>query len=590
MAVFQEKTLNIIKKDAFTQKKSKKSMNLQENFSQNFLAEALCDHSIDDFIVNNRNSKAKFRDDINLRKAKDFYLDHIEDIPFVMENKKDGMFKVKSKKNAVARYPWIQHNRDSKIRNFVIDIDNNNWQEMLDRGLLPLPNLIIVNPQNGNAHFVYFLKYTINKEKLKQYSHFKVVKDAINNVADGDFGFVSPVGKNPYHSSWNTEAPISFKKRFSLSDFYEYTDIVPRKSSKTFNSNSELIDLDELIEGYRNVGIFDHLRAWSYRNYHRYKDASFNSWHAECAKVAESINNCIPRPLSANELKGIVKSVSRWVAENYTGQGLDQKEVNRGRDADVNKHLKTWTEKRILSAKITAKNKTLETMNNIIAGIESLLKKDIRPTKANLIKHEGLTAGKVYNKTYSVLFDTTDFDAAKQLILDREKAEKTAKKEARAQAKISSNTDKIKAAVKSLVASNKRVSKRAVAASAGITEKVIYSQTYSHLFNTETLSSLIKDKLRLGASKVYINNSVAHAEDSSSVFKTDSIDKIKIYTHEFNVSSNINSANSEIFAARAIEHFHREGNVTTINFEFSKDAAAKTVLENTPFEKNWLVA
>ncbi len=536
-------------------------MYLQENFSENlsdrFLRDALCDHPINSIRSHGLNSKAKFQADYNLKSAVNRFLNCISDQPTVMREKKTNTFRVVDKQTAVASYKWIEHNKSGYIYNLVIDIDNTFWQEKIDSGKIPKPNLIIVNPENGYAQLVYFLKVVVKVcYEREGFKFYKDIKERLTKVAVGDRNFHSNVAKNPYSFAWETVAPRPHTDRFELKDFLKYTGKKEKtKAVKAPYSPKKyvLVPLDEIAIGERNCCLFRHLLAWAKNNWFEYKHGRFNVWSDVCRQQIKGFNDCISHPLQCSEVKGIADSVSRWIYRYYTGSGRD---VRVGRFEKEMAAAIGTKNKQSLAAKLIATDKRLKTMKLIIETIEKLEVMGLKPNRANVIVHSTLTKGRVANKIYDVLFDTSAFAKSKEAEKLAAKEQARVVKEEAKRVKIAAAADRIKVAVELLLSQNKRVSKRSAALKAGVSIRTIYDKNYDAIFlnlltnnevksNTNSTQLFNNNKSRLAHNRGGLNNSPDEVEDGAGELIIKSIrNPREVFRHISEVNSNIFEVNS----------------------------------------------
>tara|TARA_R110002072_G_scaffold287900_1_gene453852 strand:+ start:809 stop:2536 length:1728 start_codon:yes stop_codon:yes gene_type:complete len=569
----------------------------QHNFSDRFLRDVLCDHPINPIRSYGLNSKAKFQADYNLKSAVNRFLSCISDAPTVMREKKTKTFNAPTKQEGVASYRWIEHNRKGYIHNLVIDIDNTFWQQKIDSGKIPMPNLIIVNPLNGYAQLVYFLKIVVKVNNKKEgYKFYKDIKEGLTRSAVGDRNFHSNVAKNPYSFQWETIAPIPYTDRFELKYFLNY--IVKKKKPKPvkapyMHKKHDLTPLDEIAEGERNSCLFSHIRTWGYSNWYEYKDGRFNDWQDACRKQIAYLNSCIAEPLKCSEARSIADSVSRWIDANYTGSGRN---VRVGRFRKEMAGLTDIKDKQRLAAKLIATDKGLKTMKLIIETIDKLKVMGLKPIKENVIRHSTLTKGKVANNIYDVLFDTSAFAKRKEAEKLAAKEQARAVKEEAKRSKIEETAARIKDAVELLLAENKRVSKRSVALRAEVSMRTIYDKNYDSIFLNLLTNNSVKsnpnddqlinnNKSRLAHIRGYLHTSIVEVEDEAGGLIIKSTENPRKHSNIFKVNPKCWSANDDYSSSPIEDPVQTVSSINVFTFDLRKTSAGMELVEVTQFRK-----
>lgn len=205
-------------------------------------------------------------------------------------------------------FKYIDPNNKGYIRVLTIDIDwNIPMEEYINR--IPLPNAVIVNPENGHLQIMYLLKSKVYTENAKIMYAFRMIKTSLNIILQGDFGFTGRLQKNPLHPAWDTT--------WFNNDPYPLSELIDWsiKQEIKFDSHYEP-DLTS-----RHMTIFDNLRKYAYRHS---KELTYN----DLESYAEYLNSLCPEfgtlikyPLDAIELRSIVRSVWRFMQDRYTGKG-----------------------------------------------------------------------------------------------------------------------------------------------------------------------------------------------------------------------------------------------------------------------------
>jgi hypothetical protein len=209
---------------------------------------------------------------------------------------------------AALNYKYIDPNNNGYIRILTIDVD---WkiplEDYIDR--VPIPNVIISNPENGHVQIMYFLQSRVYRENAKIMYAYLMVKNNLNRTLKGDFSFAGRLQKNPLHPYWN--AAWFNNAPYALTDLINWSreqDMEPTEDSCRVHDFSS-----------RNETVFHSLLKYACR-YN--KELTYEILEAH----AERLNNSIPSefdttikiPLDSTELRGIARSVWKFMKTQYT--------------------------------------------------------------------------------------------------------------------------------------------------------------------------------------------------------------------------------------------------------------------------------
>jgi hypothetical protein len=217
----------------------------------------------------------------------------------------------------------VQFNWKHSIGFLAYDLDSDNalfdWE---DDHKIPPPNILILNPSNGHAHYLYALEQPVHKyagasEKALRY--LAAIDVAMTETLHADPGYAKLLCKNPLSDRWIV--------------------IYPRR---------ELYDLDELeswvdLEAYqdrrrrlpavgygRNCTLFETLRVWAYRA-RRQPFLSEELFHDRVLCHAASINAGFDPPLPNGEVRSTAKSVTRWTWRNMSRESFIEYQREMGK-------------------------------------------------------------------------------------------------------------------------------------------------------------------------------------------------------------------------------------------------------------------
>lgn len=219
--------------------------------------------------------------------------------------------------------PYLQLNPPGMVAWLVLDVDQSNaYAAWLDAGLPP-PTFIAINPANGHAHYGYALAApvpTTKNARRHPIRYLAAIEAAyMKAILGADRGFTGPLGKNPLHEKWRLWEPAN-APRYELSILAEHVAELPAWVPR----KREAIGLG------RNCTLFDELSRWAYRSVRLYwRAGGEDRWRDAVRDQAGAMNVEFSVPLLDSEVRGLARSVARWVWRNITPGGF------RGRQAAV---------------------------------------------------------------------------------------------------------------------------------------------------------------------------------------------------------------------------------------------------------------
>lgn len=238
-------------------------------------------------------------------------------------------------------YQYIQPNPPGMLHWMVFDIDRADammFGDGYDWCIKPPPNIIVGNPENGHAHYLYCLEAPVcltDKGRDGPQRYARAVYDALAVLLGTDAGYTRLIAKNPLHPAhctiWLRDTP------YSLGELADYVDL---ESGKAWRTARRLARGDEANPLGRNCTVFDDLRRWAYSWVDEYRQAGDEvAWRAACLRQAEALNS-FPGHRDGNlrlaEVKSLAQSVAKWTWRHYHGaRGSDPefsaKQAARGR-------------------------------------------------------------------------------------------------------------------------------------------------------------------------------------------------------------------------------------------------------------------
>lgn len=204
---------------------------------------------------------------------------------------------------------YIQPNHPYYTHFFVFDLDYPTayvdlFYEMVG---VPTPNLIVENPENGHAHYVYQLKtpiYQTDASKPKPIAYGNAVYSTLRELLKADVGYTGLITKNALHEHWRTH--ILRSEPYTLNQLANKLDLTQHKINKP-------ITPDEAVGLGRNCCVFHTVRHWAYIEVRKYRGSTYNQWLNAVIEQCSKLNSQFTLPMNYNEVKGIAKSIARWV-------------------------------------------------------------------------------------------------------------------------------------------------------------------------------------------------------------------------------------------------------------------------------------
>jgi biotin operon repressor len=223
---------------------------------------------------------------------------------------------------------YIQPNHPYYTHFFVFDLDYSTayidfYYSMVG---IPAPNLIVENPENGHAHYIYKLHtpiYHTNASNDKPIKYGNAVYLALRAVLDADISYSGLITKNALHKHWRTH--VLREQPYTLDQLSERLDLTTRQINKE-------IKVNEAVGLGRNCCVFHTVRHWAYVEVRQYRAKTFNQWLESVIAQCCSINAQFTAPMQYNEVKGIAKSIARWVwkRDGYAYQEFIDRQTRKG--------------------------------------------------------------------------------------------------------------------------------------------------------------------------------------------------------------------------------------------------------------------
>lgn len=203
---------------------------------------------------------------------------------------------------------YIQANHPYYTNFLIFDLDSPTAyiDFFYDMVGVPTPNLIVENPENGHAHYVYQLAtpiYNTDASRPKPIQFGNAVYTALLEVLKADKGYTGLITKNALHEHWRTH--LLREEPYTLKQLSERLDLTQHKIIKPI-APGEAVGLG------RNCCVFHTVRHWAYVEIRKYRGKTYNQWLQGVIDRCTALNSEFTAPMSYNEVKGIAKSIARW--------------------------------------------------------------------------------------------------------------------------------------------------------------------------------------------------------------------------------------------------------------------------------------
>lgn len=224
---------------------------------------------------------------------------------------------------------YIQANHPYYTNFLIFDLDSPTAYVdfFYDRVGIPTPNLIVENPENGHAHYIYQLAtpiYQTDASRPKPIAFGNAVYLALREALEADVNYSGLITKNALHEHWRTH--LLREQPYTLKQLSERLDLTQHKINKP-------IAPDEAVGLGRNCCVFHTVRHWSYVEIRKYRGSTYPKWLQGVIDHCMILNGQFTTPMGYNEVKGIAKSIARWTwkRDPYCYQEFIERQSIRGR-------------------------------------------------------------------------------------------------------------------------------------------------------------------------------------------------------------------------------------------------------------------
>ena len=239
------------------------------------------------------------------------FIDSLPTKPYATDDFNHGV-KIHSKKNAVTkRYLSLNHKYVTNWITFDIDRAGAVADLYYDNVGVPEPNLVVENPENGHAHFLYQLQTPVflhENASRKPINYLNAVYGELRELLGADKAYTGLMSKNPLHECWRTQELRV--EPYSLAGLSQHLEL-----ELTFTKQPK-IDLNEAYHEGRNHRIFTELKEWGYVAVRDFRGKTYQQWLQSCIDYCMQLNSVLVHPLGYGEVKQIAKSVSNFCWKN----------------------------------------------------------------------------------------------------------------------------------------------------------------------------------------------------------------------------------------------------------------------------------
>lgn len=256
------------------------------------------------------------------------FIDSLPNKPYATDDFSHGV-KIHSKKNAVTKkYLSLNHKYVTQWLTFDIDRAGAVADLYYDYIGVPEPNLVVENPENGHAHFLFKLETPVflnGNASPKPIRYLNAVYGELRELLGADKAYTGLMSKNPLHEHWRTQE--LHVEPYSLAGLAQNLELKPEiiKQAK--------VSADEAYHEGRNHRIFTELKEWGYVAVRDFRGKTYQQWLQSCIDYCMQINSILVHPLGYGEVKQIAKSVSQfcWKNDAYCYAMFIERQSMRGK-------------------------------------------------------------------------------------------------------------------------------------------------------------------------------------------------------------------------------------------------------------------
>ena len=213
---------------------------------------------------------------------------------------------------------YIQVNTPTYQQAILLDHDDDAFMTDLryEHSHLPIPNIVIENKTNGRAHSITLLNAPVPKtEKSHKHpiAYCKAVEKYLTLEYDADPCYQRVWVKNPFSDAFRVH--VLRNEPYDLGELADKLEIKPftaKEAKAEIALEKKRAESEGMFLG-RNCHLFDMVRHWAYQEIRNYRGTDLELWRSAVMQETMVQNAMLNNSLDYNELKGIAKSIARWV-------------------------------------------------------------------------------------------------------------------------------------------------------------------------------------------------------------------------------------------------------------------------------------
>lgn len=235
-------------------------------------------------------------------------------------------------KSHALKHAYIQPNTPFVVHCLVFDLDYPQALLAYHDNNAPRPHTIVVNPENGHAHYTYLLAEPIGltgKSSQKAIDYLYAVYFALRERLGADWGYSANLTKNPAHNAWQSFTAGRIDP-YTLDELAESLNLPTKAELRQARKQA-----NDAYYG-RNCAVFDAVRHQAYPIAHKH---TYQTLYNAVLAIATTENAKFNDPMHPNEVRHIAKSIAKFCKSPRFGD--DSKFIEKQRRQGRNGGLKS---------------------------------------------------------------------------------------------------------------------------------------------------------------------------------------------------------------------------------------------------------
>lgn len=198
----------------------------------------------------------------------------------------------------------------------AFDVDRQDSAFAFEDGNLPAPAFVAVNPANGHSHVCWQLSKPVLRfpdSSIKALKFYSDVERGFRKRLAADPAYNGLLIKNPLHPDWRT---LWLAQRpYSLEELNDYLDPADKRRPPR---------IEQEFGAGRNCTVFEQGRRLAYQAALKHlKSGIGEAFDREVLAICMSLN-CFECPLRHGEIRGIAKSIAKFVRRKFSAGEFSQ--------------------------------------------------------------------------------------------------------------------------------------------------------------------------------------------------------------------------------------------------------------------------